>query len=318
MQVEWRGASSADLDAWVEALAEIEGVDRTGEVVGRADLEEQLGLSYFDPALDARLGWSDGRIVAWGTVLCIPNDRQWRVNLAGAVVPAARGAGVGTALVGWQVARGNVVAERRHPSLPGWLELSASDGDTERSDLFRAFGFSPLRYYPEMRRRLDGDLPEPTLDPALVLARFDPAHDEATRRMHNEAFRDHFAATELDVETWRTWITGDHRFRGDLSFVVLDGDEVVGYALSFVYPEEWDALGFREGWTHHIGVKRAWRGRGIAKALLAATARAFRAEGLEVATLQVDAENPTGAFALYEHQGYVRGKTRVSWWRQLP
>jgi mycothiol synthase len=318
VEVEWRAAEESDLDAWVGALAEIEAVDRSGAVVLRADLEEQLALSYVDAAEDTRLGWRDGRIVAWGTVYCIPNDRQWRVNLAGAVVPDARGHGLGSVLVDWQVTHGREVAARRPEGVPGWLELGASDGDTDRAELFAAFGFTPLRYYPEMRRPLTGTvavpLDAPVLDDGLELVTFDQVRNGATRSAHNDAFRDHFAATEFDAETWRSWVTGDHSFRGDLSFHVLDGEEIAGYALSFTYPHEWAALGFTEGWTHHLGVRRAWRGRGVAKAMLAATALAFRDEGLEYAALEVDAENPTGALALYEHQGYVRGKTHVHWW----
>ena len=58
---------------------------------------------------------------------------------------------------------------------------------------------------------------------------------------------------------------------------------------------------------------RPWRGRGVAKSLLGATAAAFAREGLDFAALDVDAENPSGALALYEGQGYSRDKTRVAW-----
>jgi GNAT superfamily N-acetyltransferase len=315
--VEWRAAGERDLDAWVEALAEIEAVDRTGAIVLRVDLEEQLSLSYVNAAEDTRLGWAGGRVVAWGAVYCIPNDRQWRVNLAGAVVPAWRGQGLGTELVDWQVGHGRTVARRRAAGVPAWLELGASDGDHTRADLFAAFGFTPLRYYPEMRRPLTAPITSPTVPDGLALVPFTAERDADVRVAHNEAFRDHFAGTAFDTETWRSWVTGDHSFRGDISFLVLDGEEIAGYALNYVYPHEWDALGFREGWTHQLGVRRAWRGRGLAKVLLAATAAAFRAEGLEYAALEVDADSLTGAFALYEHEGYVRGKTHVNWWLPL-
>src|SRR3954471_890040 len=95
--VEWRSARGRDLDAWIDALAEIEAVDRSGAVVVRADLEEQLALSYVNATEDTRLAWNRGCVVAWGTVYAIPNDRHWRVNLAGAVVPAMRGRGLGAA-----------------------------------------------------------------------------------------------------------------------------------------------------------------------------------------------------------------------------
>ncbi len=319
MDVEWTGARDEDLDAWVEALAAIEAFDHTGEVLGRIDLEDELGLSYVDPAADARLGWRDGRIVAWGTVVCIPSSHQRRVHIAGAVVPDCRDQGIGPELLAWLVARGTEVAEAQPTDGPGWLELSAAQGDLPREQLFEGFGFSPLRYYFEMRRPLAGFAgSERTLPAPLRIVPYDFAYDAAARDAHNEAFRDHFAAIELDVETWHRWITGGHGFRADCSFLVFDGDEIAGYVLNSIHPDDWPGLGFTEGWTHQLGVRRPWRNRGIASVLLGLSAQAFAAEGLDFAALDVDAENPTGARGLYEAHGYHRDKTRVAWSLDLP
>ena len=313
MRVEWRAPSFEDLDEWADALGRIETFDRTGEVLGRDDLEELIGLSYFDLTADSRLAWCDGEIVAWGSVLCIPSAHQRRVLLDGAVLPGARGRGLGTELVSWQMERGREVAGVQDPGVPAWLELSASEADDARQELFDAFGFAPLRYYHEMRRSLADGANPIGLPGALDIVPFDFAYDEATRAAHNEAFRDHFAASELDEETWGLWVTGHHNFRADCSYLVFDGEEIVGYALNSVHPDDWPALGFSEGWTHQLGVRRPWRGRGVATALLSATAGAFAADRLDYAALDVDAENPTGARMLYEAQGYRRSKTRVAW-----
>ena len=318
MAVEWRGAREADLDAWVDALALIEAVDRTGEVLGRADLEHQVGLSYFDLGRDARLGWMGTEVVAWGTVVCIPNGRQRRVGLAGAVVPDHRGRGIGSELVEWQIGRGREMITASPEVSPAWLELSASQTDERRAELFRAFGFAPLRYYHEMRRPLADPIPVVALAPDLTLVPFDFSRDEATRSAHNEAFLDHFAATQLDRESWQTWVTGDHHFDIASSVLVLAGTEIAGYSLTGVYPEEWAGLGFTEGWIHQLGVRRPWRGQGVAKVLLGASATAFAGAGLEYAALDVDADNPTGALALYEGAGYRRTKTRVAWSLPVP
>ena len=49
------------------------------------------------------------------------------------------------------------------------------------------------------------------------------------------------------------------------------------------------------GWVGDLGVLPEWRGRGIARALLAASFEAFRARRLATARLNVDAENETGS-----------------------
>jgi ribosomal protein S18 acetylase RimI-like enzyme len=57
------------------------------------------------------------------------------------------------------------------------------------------------------------------------------------------------------------------------------------------------------GWVRELGVRSRWRGRGVGKALLLETFRAFELLKLERVSLGVDAENATGATRLYEGVG---------------
>jgi ribosomal protein S18 acetylase RimI-like enzyme len=57
------------------------------------------------------------------------------------------------------------------------------------------------------------------------------------------------------------------------------------------------------GYVGAIGVRRPWRGKGYAKALLLYTFREFFQRGTTRVTLGVDAESPTGATHLYERVG---------------
>ena len=52
-------------------------------------------------------------------------------------------------------------------------------------------------------------------------------------------------------------------------------------------------------------MRRPWRGRGLATALLVRGMIAFRAAGMDAASLGVDTENPTGAVGLYERVGFT-------------
>jgi ribosomal protein S18 acetylase RimI-like enzyme len=72
-----------------------------------------------------------------------------------------------------------------------------------------------------------------------------------------------------------------------------------------------------EGWIEAIGVIPAWRGRGIASALLVKSLHSFQAEGLERAGLDVDAENPTGALGLYQKHGFRVAKESIHFVKQL-
>ena len=65
------------------------------------------------------------------------------------------------------------------------------------------------------------------------------------------------------------------------------------------------------------GVRREYRGRGIAQALLADAMRRFTDAGMDVASLDVDSENPTGALGLYTKMGYQAVNTSMAWDKEL-
>ena len=57
------------------------------------------------------------------------------------------------------------------------------------------------------------------------------------------------------------------------------------------------------GYVALLGVRRAWRGLGLGKALLYRSFAEFWTRGVTRVTLGVDAESPTGATKLYERVG---------------
>ena len=94
-----------------------------------------------------------------------------------------------------------------------------------------------------------------------------------------EALPDVPGEDDGDVPSFEDWLEHDMRSAGDMpeaTFVALAGDEVVGYSkfsLSAAQPNV----------AHHdmTGVKRAWRGRGIARALKATQSRWAKERGYE-------------------------------------
>jgi ribosomal protein S18 acetylase RimI-like enzyme len=101
--------------------------------------------------------------------------------------------------------------------------------------------------------------------------------------------------------------------------VVLDSvtAEVAGYQLASHDPDIAVQRGFREGYTELLGVRRKYRGRGIARALLADAMRRFTAAGMDVASLDVDSENPSGALGLYTRLGYRAVNRTMAWDKAL-
>jgi ribosomal protein S18 acetylase RimI-like enzyme len=180
---------------------------------------------------------------------------------------------------------------------------------------FTERGFAPLRHFLELRRDLSAGLPPMRAAGGVVLAPYDNARDEALRDAHNDAFLDQWGSEVRDRASWERWFTGSRHYRPDLSVIALDGNDIVGYALSMVFPDDAAARGYTEAWTSHLGVRRPWRGRGVATALLTTAIHAYAAAGYEYASLDVDAENPSGALGLYRRLGYETVRDVVSYAR---
>ena len=131
-----------------------------------------------------------------------------------------------------------------------------------------------------------------------------------------EAFQDHWGRSEpveADFERWFAIPECDPR----LWQIAWDGQEVAGCVMPFIYADENERLGLSRGWLEHISVRRPWRRRGLASALIARSLTVLRARGLSEAALGVDAENESGAVRLYEALGFRRWRTGLAYRKAL-
>lgn len=260
--------------------------------------------------------------VAWAMNWAQSDDvAPRRMRLSGGVHPAFRHRGIGRRMLAWQVewARHWYVASHR----PGHGDLLVLSNIEERqanqSELVEAAGFAPLRWYLDMHCSL-ADLDEPlsrlseyeerlARDGLRVLP-FDPMFTESTRQAHNEAFSDYYGTQPIGPEMWAEQMANVVA-RPQWSWLAVDNaDQVVGYALNVAYTATWEG-DFTEGWTDRLGVRKGWRGRGIARALLLRSLQTFRSEGLAGGGLGVDSESGTGAVELYRSIGYQSTDTIV-------
>src|SRR3954469_19337217 len=118
------------------------------------------------------------------------------------------------------------------------------------------------------------DLPEPRTVGGIELVPFTWDRDDEVRRAHNAAFTEHHGSSERDEVSWRTWFTGSRSFRPDLSVLAVADGAVVAYVLAYVHESDTAATGVRQTELGQIGVLPPARGRGLAKATIAAALRA--------------------------------------------
>jgi ribosomal protein S18 acetylase RimI-like enzyme len=309
----------ADVPAWCRLSAAIEAVDQTGDHYDEEDLAEELA----DPNLDLPrdtigLVLPDGELAGYGVVRAPRSAREVdRIYLEGAVHPARRGQRIGPQLLGWLERRAAEAHQARYPDLPGEYESTPYTQLADRIALLERAGYVPVRWWNVMRRGLE-EPPERTgVSAGLRIVPYDPAYDDAVRRAHNEAFDGHWGSSQRSPEEWAQWFTGSRAFQPAGSFLVLAGDEIAGYLLSYFWAAEAVATGVREGYVGQLGTRAAWRRRGSASALLTHALAAFRAAGYERAGLDVDTDNASGALGLYQRHGFAVDMCRVSYVRPI-
>jgi mycothiol synthase len=175
----------------------------------------------------------------------------------------------------------------------GW----APEIDRDLHDAYERAGFRPFRHSFRMEIELGGALPAPDWPEGFTVRPFREGDERAAWETQQDSFADTWGFTHEPFETWAHWFLGEY-FQPAHWFFVETGGEVVAIALCR-QPESEPGL----GWVNILGVRPAYRRRGLAIALLQHVFEHFARLGLKTVGLGVDAENPTGAVRLYERAG---------------
>jgi mycothiol synthase len=316
----WRALRPEDAPALARARAAVEAADETGEHFSEQDVRDELEDEGTDLARDT-LGavGPDGEFVAYARVSGSPAVADVdRVHVSGAVRPAARGQGCGRRLLAWAEGRASALHRERHPRVPGTVCVVVHDRNASHDALVRGAGYEAIRRENLMIRSLDDPLPTvPPTPPGLTVTRYVVERDAAVRAAHRVAFSAHWGSTAPDDERWSRWFTGSRAFQPDVSWLVLDGDELAAFLLSYFWEADAAATGVREAFVGQLGVRPEWRRRGLGGLLLATALRSHRAAGYERSALGVDTGNATGALALYERAGFTVKDTYMTWAKPL-
>jgi GNAT superfamily N-acetyltransferase len=287
----------------VDAIVDLMNASTVDEIgVHDSDAEELLRSwrkSTFDRDRDAWIvETADGRLA--GSVHVELEGSEGDLLIDGYTHPAFLGQGIGSHLSDLAERRAVEVATEQGIAVPVEVFRGAWSG-TPGARFLEKRGYARTRCFIRMRVDMDGPPAEPEWPEGITLAGFERGRDERLYwESMEEAFRDHWRWSATPFDEWvKQNIDDDDLFDGSLWFRAMDGDEVAGAIIGRPRTAEDPA----SGWISDLAVRRPWRRRGIALALLQHELGVLYGRGLRAAMLGVDAESPTGATHLYERAG---------------
>jgi mycothiol synthase len=306
-----RPLSADQLRAWADLYLTVLAADDDDDIMGEDDLAEE----FEDPLCDFERGSIavyDGDAMIGYCVLVRRNaaDPVHEMRQYGGVHPEYRGLGIGSEMLAWSERAAMTLHEERFAGRPLSLGGGCLDTSTSAISLFADHGYLPTRWFRQMTCDLARDIGQPTIPEGVQVTRLTDDRHADGLLVRNEAFRDHWAPDDTSPESWALHLAAK-AYRPEFSFIAdLDGAPM-GLVLAHEYEAFNEAKGRRDLYIPQVATRRAGRKRGIASALLGTVLMAAKADGVDTATLDVDADSPTGAMGLYSRLGFVASHTSV-------
>lgn len=259
------------------------------------DLQRDWAMEGFDPTTDAWVAEGPHGLVGYAYA-----GDQFRTGELEAdlwVHPEHHEPELGVRLLGLAERRAAALAVARGYEAPT-LDIFCVAANPKKRELLRRHGYELRRTVYRMTIDLDDELPAAAVPDGLEIRAFRLEADERTMfaTMH-DAFADHFRQSNEPFEAWKTRLLGHPHFRPELWWLAWDAasGEAAGAVIAYDYGDL--------GWIQGLGVRRAWRRRGLGAALLAHAFTAFKDRGQPRVDLGVDAEGATRPLRLYERSG---------------
>ena len=308
-----------DIPALVALTNEADAYDKMERATTLTEMEHEMASPNYYPETDCFLAWNNGRLVGYADIYVRIGHADSICYSWGLVHPDWRRRGLGQRLMEEIYRR---AAERLGQIEHGAVYFHGSGRveEVDRQALFQAFGMEPIRYFVNLARPLNGDLPPVEAPAGYRLRVFERERDaEAVWRVENLAFRDHWGFSDIPLDEFiHHELEGPH-FRPELSVVAEEeaSGQIIGVSMNEINPDWVQQTGRQEGYVHTLAVLRQARGKGLGTALLVHSLHVLHKKGMEGAHLHADAENLTGAIRLYERVGFKVRKTSVAYRKSL-
>lgn len=292
----------------VEAVVHL--INAANEADGWSSREtvQTFEVQSSDPAIDLQrhsfIAAADGRIVGYARLY-----REKGTRLIGfcSVEPSRRGQGIEQRLLSCLRA---ACAEFAEPV----LDVPVRPSQNTYAVVLQELGFRPVRSWWRMRMDLCGELAPPAFPPGITLRPFVIGQDEEMLTgLINDVFSDHWGEGLHTVDEIRHHVALPS-FAADLLLFAEKEGQAVGYVWSYINEQRIAMTGDAFAYIGDLGVRRAYRGQGLGRALLLRALHDIKRRGMVAAELDVDGPNAS-AKHLYESVGF-REQQELRWYRR--
>jgi len=299
----FRGES--DFPSMVAVKVGMREADQRNYVISAEDLANDFEHTEgFNPRKDVLIAEVDGRMIGWARVwrtkdpagLALHNHF---VNL----LPEWYGKGVRAAMLRHNELRLREIANQHSEDTDRMLQSTAADTETDWISVLKSEGYKIFRYSFLMVRPNLENIPNLPLPEKIEVRPVKPEHYRHIINAWNEACKDMRGQIPISDEDFKGFQKSS-LFDPSLWQIAWYRDQVVGTTMNWINSQANENLGRKRGHVEAISVRRPWRGKGIAKALIARSLKLLKSRGMTEAALGVDAENPSGALRLYQKMGF--------------
>ena len=307
-----------DYPAMAAVVSEYNKFDRIDHTESVKDIAATYrNLLNCDPHKDMIFAEMQDEVIGFGRVWWVLKSDGTRTYVHFILLlPQWREKGIRLAMLNRNERRVREIAAHHPKDESRYFETWAADTETDWERLLVGANYKPVRYLFEMVRPNLDDIPDLPLPEGLEVRLVKPEHYRKIWDAAGEAFQDHWGAAEWKDEWFQQWQEKSY-FNPELFQIAWDGDEVVGTVLNYISQEENSEFNRKRGYTEEITVRRPWRRRGLARALIARSFKVLKERGMTQAALAVDAENISGALKLYQDMGFRTVKRYTTYHKPL-
>ena len=304
--VVWRRLEIQDIDGLLELIQKIEQADNFLYRTSRSEVQEMLnpGRHWDAVGAIAREGSEANKLVCYGYA-GILRSGGCECRCEGGVHPDYRNRRLGQDTLNWQTTTAKKLLSLAYPGKTGQISYVIEASKIDVQEQLERLGYQWRESSVEMRRELT-DVPEvPDLGSYIEIVPWSSNWDDLVRRALNQASAQGAGVTMQTAEEWSA--SHSTHFVPEWSFIALDryGDrpQVLGFVQVGRYEEDWQALGWQEGYIDLALVLRATT-QPVLQALIIQTMQAQLKDGMSRTGIGMDPDHNPITFQLYQQLGF--------------